>query len=333
MEFDYGGFYNIQKLLGSKINSSCSQELIDLYQINRYLSNLLLDVNDKVSESSYINIIKKYSNSFNDNINFINENSSETLKFIINIINNSRNFNNYILYKTPKLYNVIQLFEVFAKNINDDYYNTFRSLIDNKKILFSSEPLSAKERLSGLAFPMYGLNSGFIRVYYPYCLKKIHTISHEVAHIDQLCNIQSIQAVSRLSTSLFKESYAEFIGNLFLRYLLNTKYYKNAYNLINNEYTGLSIMCDKLVPFVKNLDLMRNEKENPLNVSIGTFMHLYSFALAEFLTSEYEQNPSSSFIDDTKNILNNYTDDEIINYFGVDNIFTITKKRLERSRR
>lgn len=214
------------------------------------------------------------------------------------------------------------LVDSFFKQLNPDMHDFYRMLVDGKRIEINNQKffgLNAR----GLTHHLVSTNECFINSFFNNSVSSSVTLPHEVAHAWQFKNISTLEGDVMGTNSLFREAYSMFIEYIFLDYLRQTKYRKQA------AIEQLSNMDELLGYSEFNLYYLCHVNEATVSDGIFLYPHgqrctsevfryLYSKLLSYYFIDKYRKNSTALMgeIEDFNNAFGSIKDEEIIREYN-----------------
>lgn len=189
----------------------------------------------------------------------------------------------------------------------------------------------------------YGLNVHILSQDISYILSrfnnKISTTSilpHEIGHSLLLDGTTSTRDLVHKNGSVFCESYSIFIEMIFFDYLKSTRYHKNAFLEEHNKLSSfLAYIENHFTSILKLEEISISDNESIFDIhersDIFQLKLMMSTLLAMYFTDLYRNNKDrfNCTLNDFISMFGHCTDEEIMSYFGLENMVKSTNNVLE----
>lgn len=215
----------------------------------------------------------------------------------------------------------------FLQFYDKNLYELYEKLVSDGRVELSPNKFNVHENALGLNIHLSSFDESYVLSRFNNKINSVATLPHELAHAYITKGANSTEKLLRRNISLFSEAYSIFLEFVFNDYLKDTRFEKNARSGEYVKIDAFLLYCEYLYPeifrfknvFVSNNELYFDSKEVAC-IKIPTLT--LSSMLAMYFYDLY-RNDKKNFkykIDAFIEMFGDATDDEIINYFGIENI-------------
>lgn len=222
------------------------------------------------------------------------------------------------------------LVDKFFKSFDTEQSKLYREIVDTKRAELNPKKYSFGG--IGVAHHLNTFQSTYVASRHNGTLEMLPTLPHEVGHAYQLLGVSDIDIDINYTYSLFRESYAEFIGYAFNDFLKETKYNKYAFNsewgmldkfimLIESEYTNYANLANS--EFYEHSFHFNDGCE----CTIDTYRSFYSTIYALHFINMYRQDKLKCMKELNKfnDLVGRVSDEEIISLYSNESLINSIK--------
>ena len=208
----------------------------------------------------YINGIKKNASSYvTDEHRKKDINNDYLLSYLPYLSDALTRFNNYIhlpwqvtFDKTITEQEYCKLLNEFTESFSREFYIFFRKMVLSEHIELNKQKYS-DSFCKGLAYPIASTGKPFVSARFNGHVKTTSFLLHELAHAFQMCDVTDYDKINSMLYSPLREAFPIFIELLFLDFLKQTKYRKNAFAIEYDKLDSFLISFEYIYPKVLQL--------------------------------------------------------------------------------